>query len=387
MRRCARCAATSPTSASRCTSASGSSPRPTTSPPRTPQTLTVAEVLGPEGLEELARLGLGYTPTWGTDALREAIARPTRPSSPRTCSSSPAPRRRCSGRCRSCVGPGDGAVVTVPNYQSMESVPLAAGADVRGLALRPEDGWALDLDALERRSPPPRSSSPSTSPTTRPARSPTRRRGSAAHPVRGARDPAVLRRGLPRPGARGHAAAAAGRRPQPTAISLGVMSKSYGLPGLRIGWLATRDRALLARLETRKHYTSICSAGPSELIATAALRKGRRSARATARSSPRTSPSSTRSSPATPTASSGRRRRPAASASPATSARTASRPSRATSCARRASCCFPPRSTAPSSRPSPATASASASAALDPEPALEAFDRFLRVHSGRADGS
>ncbi len=23
----------------------------------------------------------------------------------------------------------------------------------------------------------------------------------------------------------------------------------------------------------------------------------------------------------------------------------------------------------------------------DPEPALEAFDRFLRVHSGRADGS
>ena len=52
------------------------------------------------------------------------------------------------------------------------------------------------------------------------------------------------------------------------------MSKAYGLPGLRIGWLATRDRALLARLETRKHYTSICNAAPSELIATAALRRG-----------------------------------------------------------------------------------------------------------------
>jgi aspartate/methionine/tyrosine aminotransferase len=51
------------------------------------------------------------------------------------------------------------------------------------------------------------------------------------------------------------------------------MSKAYGLPGLRIGWLACRDRALLARLETRKHYTSICNAGPSELIATHALRK------------------------------------------------------------------------------------------------------------------
>jgi len=52
-----------------------------------------------------------------------------------------------------------------------------------------------------------------------------------------------------------------------------VLSKAYGLPGLRIGWLACRDRRLLARLETRKHYTTICNAGPSELIAAAALRR------------------------------------------------------------------------------------------------------------------
>jgi aspartate/methionine/tyrosine aminotransferase len=52
------------------------------------------------------------------------------------------------------------------------------------------------------------------------------------------------------------------------------MSKAYGLPGLRIGWLACRDRAVLERLETRKHYTSICNAAPSELIAAAALRRG-----------------------------------------------------------------------------------------------------------------
>jgi histidinol-phosphate/aromatic aminotransferase/cobyric acid decarboxylase-like protein len=37
-------------------------------------------------------------------------------------------------------------------------------------------------------------------------------------------------------------------------LSLNVMSKAYGLPGLRIGWLACRDRALLERLE---HYISI----------------------------------------------------------------------------------------------------------------------------------
>ena len=29
-----------------------------------------------------------------------------------------------------------------------------------------------------------------------------------------------------------------------SAVSLGSISKSYGLPGLRIGWIATRDGAL-----------------------------------------------------------------------------------------------------------------------------------------------
>jgi aspartate/methionine/tyrosine aminotransferase len=61
-----------------------------------------------------------------------------------------------------------------------------------------------------------------------------------------------------------------------TALSLNVMSKSYGLPGLRIGWVASRDRALLERLERRKHYTSIVNAAPSEQLATIALRNGER---------------------------------------------------------------------------------------------------------------
>jgi aspartate/methionine/tyrosine aminotransferase len=60
----------------------------------------------------------------------------------------------------------------------------------------------------------------------------------------------------------------------PTAISLNVTSKSYGLAGLRVGWLASRDQALLARLERRKHYTSISNSGPSEFLAALALRHG-----------------------------------------------------------------------------------------------------------------
>jgi len=56
------------------------------------------------------------------------------------------------------------------------------------------------------------------------------------------------------------------------AISLGVMSKSYGLAGLRIGWVATRDKEVLARMTKFKHYLSICNNVLGEFLAKIALR-------------------------------------------------------------------------------------------------------------------
>jgi aspartate/methionine/tyrosine aminotransferase len=60
------------------------------------------------------------------------------------------------------------------------------------------------------------------------------------------------------------------------ALSLNVMSKAYGLPGLRIGWIACRDRDLLGRLERFKNFLTICSSGPSERLAVIALGKNAR---------------------------------------------------------------------------------------------------------------
>ena len=56
------------------------------------------------------------------------------------------------------------------------------------------------------------------------------------------------------------------------AVSLGVMSKTYGLAGLRIGWIATRNAALLKKMSAFKDYTTICNSAPSEFLATIALR-------------------------------------------------------------------------------------------------------------------
>jgi aspartate/methionine/tyrosine aminotransferase len=50
------------------------------------------------------------------------------------------------------------------------------------------------------------------------------------------------------------------------------MSKAYGLAGLRIGWLACKDRETLRRFERFKHFLSICNAAPSEVLARIALK-------------------------------------------------------------------------------------------------------------------
>ena len=55
-------------------------------------------------------------------------------------------------------------------------------------------------------------------------------------------------------------------------ISLNVMTKSFGLAGLRIGWLACQDKTFLETVNSIKLYTSICNSAPSEILALMALR-------------------------------------------------------------------------------------------------------------------
>jgi len=168
--------------------------------------------------------------------------------------------------------PGDHAIVLTPNYQSAESVPLSI-CEVTGIPIRPENGWTLDIEEI------------------RAAIRPNTRVVSVNFP----NNPTGYL--PPEPGFhtlielcdergitlfsdevhRGLERDARKRLPQAAdvsqnALSLNVMSKAYGLPGLRVGWIACRRPALLERLEQAKFYLSICNAGPSEILARIALR-------------------------------------------------------------------------------------------------------------------
>ncbi|MBV8490787.1 MAG: aminotransferase class I/II-fold pyridoxal phosphate-dependent enzyme, partial [Candidatus Eremiobacteraeota bacterium] len=56
-------------------------------------------------------------------------------------------------------------------------------------------------------------------------------------------------------------------------VSLGGTAKAYGLAGLRIGWIATHDRALYDRMAAFKDYLTICNPAPSEFLTAVMLRQ------------------------------------------------------------------------------------------------------------------
>lgn len=55
------------------------------------------------------------------------------------------------------------------------------------------------------------------------------------------------------------------------AFSLFGLSKTFGLPGLRMGWIASQNHEVLERIVALKDYTTICHSAPSEILAIMAL--------------------------------------------------------------------------------------------------------------------
>jgi len=239
------------------------------------ESLTVSELLGmatPDDREAFDEMRLAYIETFGTPALRAAIAATYRGIASEDIIAFAGAEEGIFCAMHALLDKDSHAVIVTPNYQSSETLPLSICATT-GVALREQENWALDLDEVRA------ALRPNTklvlvnfphNPTGKVADRATFDGLVALCAERGIHlFSDEVYRGLER---RSEIRLPQAAEVYDRGISLNVMSKAYGLPGLRIGWIACKDRALISRMERIKHYLSICNAGPSEHLAIIALK-------------------------------------------------------------------------------------------------------------------
>jgi aspartate/methionine/tyrosine aminotransferase len=171
------------------------------------------------------------------------------------------------------LGPGDHAIVAWPAYQSLHEVGRALGADVTLLELHESEGWALDPARIRAAISPRTTLIVVNAPHNPTGMLPDEASFREIVAIAGEAGATLLSdevyRGLEvDPATRLPSGADLGDH----VVSLGVMSKAFAMAGLRIGWIATRDRELLDRAARFKDYTTLCPPAPSELLSIAALR-------------------------------------------------------------------------------------------------------------------
>ena len=212
---------------------------------------------------------LGYGPVRGIPPLREGISALYTNLQPQDIMTAHGATGANHLALWALVEPGDRVISAIPAYQQMTAIPAAFGAEVLPLPLRRENGWLPDLDELS-----------------------ALLRGGAKliclnspnNPT-GAMIPEGMLQGIVT------LARTAGAwvlcdeaywglsaAPCPAmadlyerGISVSSVSKGFSMPGLRLGWLACRNRELMGTALRRRDYNTITCGTLDEAIAALAV--------------------------------------------------------------------------------------------------------------------
>lgn len=243
------------------------------------EAMTIADLLAfePDASEKFQQTWLGYTESQGSPALRKEICKLYETIQPEHILVHSGAGEAIYLFMFAAFEKGDHVIVHSPGYQSLAEVARAAGCEVSPWLAREENHWALDLDELRR----------------------LMRINTKGIIINTPHNPTgylmsrvdyeavnkfalennlllfvdeVYRESEYDPATRLPAACDFGEH----AVSLGVTSKTYGLAGLRIGWVATQNRKIYERMAALKDYTTICNSAPSEFLAEVAMRNRQR---------------------------------------------------------------------------------------------------------------
>lgn len=240
------------------------------------ESFTMSEIIDMAAPQERAlwnNLSLGYTEVPGLPILRETVAYELYPgleSDNILMFAGAEEGIFCA--LHSLIEAGDHVIVLTPCYQSLFEIPKAKGADVTEIQLKEENAWRIDLHAIQS------AIKPTTTcivinfphnPTGQVIEQEELKGLIEICQSKGIwlfSDEVYRLLGVPN----NHWASPAACL-YDKGLSLGVMSKAFGMAGLRMGWVACRDKTILKKVEQMKHYTSICNSAPSEILTLIAL--------------------------------------------------------------------------------------------------------------------
>lgn len=175
----------------------------------------------------------------------------------------------------SLLNPDDHLIVMRPNYATNLETPRAIGCRIDFLDLRFEEGWGFSLEHLKKRITPRTRLISLTTPHNPTGMTLTQAELEAAASLAAEHNCYLLvdetYREMNYNGVTPWAASL-----NPRCISVSSFSKSYGLPGIRIGWILTRDPALQELFLAAKEQIFICNSILDEEIAYGVLHQKER---------------------------------------------------------------------------------------------------------------
>jgi len=242
------------------------------------ESFSIEEILKlEEGAEnKFRKLKLGYTDSQGSPELRDAISSLYENISKQDILAFAGAEEGIFAFMNVVLKPGDHIIVQYPAYQSLFAIAEAIGCEITKWSMDPENNWNLDFDFLTENI--------NTNTKALVINFPHNPTGSLLSQKKFENIIDIARENdiylLSDEVYRLLEYDSSTLLPPACdlydkAISLGVMSKSFGLAGLRVGWTATKDQNLLSDLASFKDYTTICNSIVSEFLASLALRNYR----------------------------------------------------------------------------------------------------------------
>ena len=238
------------------------------------ETFAVNEILSRKELMELHSLRLGYSEAQGNPSLRKEIATLFRNVSHDEIVVA-VPQESIFITMNALLNPGDKVIVQVPCYQSLCAIPRAIGTRVITWSpLKTNEQWCWDLDFLKKNVDKSTKLIVVNSPQNPTGSLFTRAEFTEIIEIAKENDCYLLSDEMYRLlEHREEERLPTGSDVYEKCISLSGLSKTFGLGGLRIGWLSIRDKTVLDTIVKLKDYTTLSNSALSEYVALIALRK------------------------------------------------------------------------------------------------------------------